>query len=278
MKKLYIKSLKELLDLQIETSNDLEVWKGKAITIVTRIYGEKSNQVVQIAQIQYLSYGGVSIPGAGYTSFGNNLDNCRVRAYGLIRAYVDEIEKFGPPTDKTKSTKWKFWNSNLGLWILGLIFLSVIPFAYNFFADQYKESEKKLKRIELVDSEMRGRVQQLISKIDRIQDSTNLNGNIRDIYEIKDIWFAFKGAPSQTGMNTYKFYSLNKEFDDYTTISILNELNRVLDDSQQKRQISEVIELIQTDGIVSAKNKYDSVDVVVLRKNIQEKILLDRWR
>jgi len=168
-----------------------------------------------------------------------------------------------------------FLNTKFGLWLIGIIFGFVIyPFA-QFLQNQFKDSKERSERIELIDSEMKERIFQLVSNIIRAQDSININNPEREKYEIKYIWFAFKLAPSEVKIGTRSF---NYELKDHSTLSILNELKKLLKEPVEKERINQVIDLIQTDEIVPTQKLYEKKDVDQLKMSINDKIKIERWQ
>lgn len=167
-----------------------------------------------------------------------------------------------------------FLNTKLGLWLIGIIFGCIIYPSAQFFKDQFIQSIKRAERIELIDSEMKGRINQLVSGINRTIDSTKTNNPQSAKYEIKAIWFSFKMAPSEVTNGTNIF---NDELKDRSTLSILNELKKLLKVPEEKKQINQVIEIIQTNEIVPTQNLYTNEDVDHLKKSIIDRIKIERW-
>lgn len=107
MKTTYIDSLNKLLNEPITDGTAFKVWKSKVINILTRIYGEKCNQIDQINKVEYRTYRRISTIGRksnGYSSAGggNNLETCKTEGFALIKGFIEEIETYGLPEKNDK--------------------------------------------------------------------------------------------------------------------------------------------------------------------------------
>lgn len=104
----FIQALKSLIDQKINSGDELEVWKGQAINILTRIYGESCEQIEQVKAIKHRTYPSIGTIGGG-RSFGggNNIDSCRTQAYGLANGFVKELETLGLPEAKVSKAHEK---------------------------------------------------------------------------------------------------------------------------------------------------------------------------
>ena len=106
MKDKYIKALESIGNPTINTKNDLEIWKIKAINIVGRIYGDDSKEVKQIEQIKFINYPSISIiSSSSYQppprKSDNNAKHCEKKAKEIINSFIYDIENFGIPKPKT---------------------------------------------------------------------------------------------------------------------------------------------------------------------------------
>ena len=100
MKDKYLDALNSLLNKDINSAEDLEVWKGQAINTVSRIFGEKCSQIEQIKLIVYRTFPRMMTTasrGAYGMGGGNNLEKCKTKAYGLAQSFIDELELLGLP-------------------------------------------------------------------------------------------------------------------------------------------------------------------------------------
>lgn len=103
----YIESLNKLVDQKISDSTSLDVWKGSAINILTRIYGQNSSQESQINDIKYRvypSYGGSDRNGNNWSAGGgDNISSCEQKAHSLVKSYIEELKTFGLPEQKEQA-------------------------------------------------------------------------------------------------------------------------------------------------------------------------------
>ena len=99
----YIESLNKLLTQEIKDSTSLDVWKGSAVNILTRIYGQNSSQENQINDIKYRvypSYGGSRNGESWRAGGGSNIESCQQKAHSLVNSFVEELNTFGLPEPK----------------------------------------------------------------------------------------------------------------------------------------------------------------------------------
>lgn len=99
----YIQALESLTNQNINSSDELEIWKGQAVNILTRIYSTNCEQIEQVKGIKYRAYPRFGSIGGGKstsTGGGNNIDSCRNQAYGLTKAFINELETLGLPEPK----------------------------------------------------------------------------------------------------------------------------------------------------------------------------------
>src|SRR5947209_18256158 len=100
-----------------------------------------------------------------------------------------------------KKMIWEILNSNLFLWLMGAIVLSLIPFIYS----EWKSSSEKADRIERMDYEMENRLNQLFDNFSRGIDSTEYLKSYgtseklkSDSVNVKQLLFEFKKPPKET--------------------------------------------------------------------------------
>ncbi|WP_412476561.1 hypothetical protein [Flavobacterium sp. TBRC 19031] len=108
LKEKFIEALEEIKFPNISSRATLQSWKARAINIVTRIYGENSNQQKQIEDIKFQNYMSITtFDGNGRASSaggGNNSNICQKQATELIESFISDIQKFGLP-HKEKSSE-----------------------------------------------------------------------------------------------------------------------------------------------------------------------------
>ncbi len=105
MKDKYIKALESIGNPTINTKNDLEIWKVKAINIVGRIYGDDSKEVKQIEQIEFINYLSTPIISSNnyhppHRKSDNNAKHCEKKAQEIINSYIFDLKNFGIPKPK----------------------------------------------------------------------------------------------------------------------------------------------------------------------------------
>lgn len=100
----YIIALKEIQNPDILNEYDLSIWKGKAINIVSRIYGKDSVQEGQINGIRFDEY---MIPSVSLQSFRprNIADYCREQAIKTIEGLISDLSTFGLPEKNDTTNK-----------------------------------------------------------------------------------------------------------------------------------------------------------------------------
>ncbi|MFV8367160.1 hypothetical protein [Flavobacterium sp. XS1P27] len=95
----YITAFNEVKCPRILNSQDLNVWQGKAINIIVRVYGENSIQEEQIKNVLFQRYASYSIN--GHTSGGaNNAKLCEKQATEIIEGFISDLSTFGMPSQR----------------------------------------------------------------------------------------------------------------------------------------------------------------------------------
>ena len=73
---------------------DLEAWKGSAISLLTRIYGEKDQKVERISKMT-IDYSSWALRDSKSTY--NPLESCKKQGREIMEMCLDEIKNFGAP-------------------------------------------------------------------------------------------------------------------------------------------------------------------------------------
>lgn len=92
----YIKALEAIEFPRITTEQDLQVWQGRAIVILIRMFGKDSIQEEQVRNVKFQRYTSVSINGVT-AGGGNNSKRCEEQASQVVRAIIDDVLVFGIP-------------------------------------------------------------------------------------------------------------------------------------------------------------------------------------
>ena len=89
----------ELLRAQIDKLKakdfDLEAWKKYTIVLLARIFGDESQKIKQVENIEY-DYSSWSLRDT--TGSNSYLDTCKKLGKEILQASIDEIETLGLPT------------------------------------------------------------------------------------------------------------------------------------------------------------------------------------
>lgn len=95
----YITALTDIQNTKILNAYELKSWQGKAINIVSRIYGNDSKQEEQIKNVHFKSYSSGSINGTSFGG-GNNAKECSIQASEIINGFISDLTNFGLPENK----------------------------------------------------------------------------------------------------------------------------------------------------------------------------------
>ncbi len=94
-----IEILKAQIDKLKAKDFDLEAWKKYTIVILARIFGDESQKIKQVENIEY-DYSSWSLRDT--TGSNSYLDTCKKLGKEILQASIDEIENLGlPQTEKT---------------------------------------------------------------------------------------------------------------------------------------------------------------------------------
>jgi hypothetical protein len=144
--------------------------------------------------------------------------------------YKEQNEK-----QNKKITLFEFFNSKLGLWILGAVFLSALPFIVEIAALSYAENQRKQKRSEILRIEIEQRLTYL----------ENFNGQVK-AYLKNDLSLAFYGFESKLLKNR-SYYNFKPVFDQFKYSSLKNllfELSITQTDSDMIDKTQEIARLL----------------------------------
>ena len=90
----------------IEHRAGLEAWKSSVHALVRVLFPKFEDQQRQIAEIQYEQYPMAVVGDGPIIGGGDNLDECRQRARGLVQAFLEEVAILSssprPETDETE--------------------------------------------------------------------------------------------------------------------------------------------------------------------------------
>lgn len=134
-------------------------------------------------------------------------------------------------------TLFEFFNSKLGLWILGVIFLSAIPFIIEKVSLSYAETKRKQERID-----------KLLPEIEQRLDLIgNLNSQVKAYLQF-DLLLAYYGFERELVVNRkyYNFKPIFVEFKNNSLKNLLYELSLLQEDINRIEKTQNVIEAINT--------------------------------
>ena len=95
----YIEAFKEIQNPQINNGEELIAWQGKAINIVSRVYGEDSVQEQQVINVKFERYSSIHVRGQTYGG-GNNSKLCSKQAAEVIGGFISDLTTFGMPSKR----------------------------------------------------------------------------------------------------------------------------------------------------------------------------------
>ncbi|MET3046599.1 hypothetical protein [Flavobacterium covae] len=104
----YLEALEDIKFPKITNRASLQIWKAKAINVVSRIYGKDSKQEEQINLIKIQNNMSITSYVNGHVSTsggGNNSATCEKQATELIESFISDIKKFGIPEKQNPISK-----------------------------------------------------------------------------------------------------------------------------------------------------------------------------
>jgi hypothetical protein len=153
--------------------------------------------------------------------------------------------------------KDKFWSSNLGIFILSVIFLTLIPFFYTNI--QQFISQRKL------DSQLKTKFLSEIShRLNTIKLITIKNTRP---YQFRDIRLATFGMKESLKPDYYSFNSIYKEFENITLLSLMYQLNNITRLDKRKKSNQHLIKAIG--------NIKPAIDELVLNPKYRRKVIIN---
>lgn len=146
----------------------------------------------------------------------------------------EERKRLTKPTDR-KSRILVFLNSGLGLWLLSSVALASISFAMTQIQADVKDRADTKARVEFLTLEGMLRISQwgqVLSNRQRQGDQLS-SGEFQNLF---DLLLRPPAESRRLGNNT--FYSMSKEYDERSLLSILYELKSILRDDAKKKEIA----------------------------------------
>lgn len=176
---------------------------------------------------------------------------------------------------------WQIINSNIFLWLLGALVLTLFPFIWH----QWIHSQERKERIVKIDNEINNRINQMINIFYRQIDSSKGSANNEASINPKRILLDFKDSPKETSINTnkdsshhYKSYASYKQFEDYSTITLLNELITLENNNKQKDSLKTILSIISSKDFVPFKEKIQLNDIPLIIQKLKDSLYLERWK
>ncbi len=150
-----------------------------------------------------------------------------------------------------------FWNSNLGIFILSAIFLTLIPFAYTNIQGSITKRKLYYEQRIKISSEISHRLNTVkLLTIDNIRP-----------YQIKDIRLATFGIKETLEPEYYNFNPIFSEFDNSTLLSLIYQLNNITYSEEQKETNAALEQAI--------REIKHLVDELVLNPDYRRKVILN---
>lgn len=135
-----------------------------------------------------------------------------------------------PPKKNKAST---LINSAFGIWFLSTIVIGLFTFFFNEYNINQKESKERNTKIKQLDLEIESRISQFwvhLYPVVNHEDTTLPLKQGVSFDTVKVFWEVFKNSPSS---NPKLAYSIFKDYESRTTISLMVELSRLLKDKYQ---------------------------------------------
>lgn len=129
-----------------------------------------------------------------------------------------------------KNAAFTFVNSAFGIWFLSTIVIGLFTFFFNEYNINQKESKERDTKIKQLDLEIESRISRFwvhLYPVVNHEDTTLPLKKSISFDTVKIFWEVFKNSPSS---NPKLSYSIYKDYESRTTISLMVELSRLLKD------------------------------------------------
>ena len=103
-----IEILKQQIAKLYEKNFDLEAWKKYSIVLIARIFGDNSQKIKQIENIEYDYSSWALRDTSGSSSY---METCKKLGEEILKASINEIETFGLPEKEKNNKTSKIYDS-----------------------------------------------------------------------------------------------------------------------------------------------------------------------
>ena len=167
-------------------------------------------------------------------------------------------KKLSEPTDR-KGRALAFLNSGLGLWLLSSVALTLISFALTKIQTDLKNSSDIKARVEFLTLEGTLRMAQWghVLAIRQRKGDQLSSGEFQNLYDL-----LLRPPAESRRMGNTTFYSMSREYDERSLLSIFYELKSILGDGAAKKEIESDLDFLMEWN--TKKSPRDSLNAILL--------------